>query len=214
MSRKSDEHHGRAIRAVAIFTAAYILAAGVGAVLSGNREFVFYIAVMVLLMAAVFFLDRRIGFSAPVLWGLSIWGLAHMAGGLVPVPQSWPVNGPVRVLYSWWLIPGYLKYDHLVHAYGFGVTTWVCWEGLRSILSQPGADPSVGPTPGKLLLCGAAALGFGALNEIVEFCAVLLVPETNVGGYYNTGWDLVANLAGVVIASAAIAFCSRDRGCE
>ena len=213
MPRNFGEHHkAGTIRGVATFTAAYILAVGVGAVLSGNREFVFYIVVMVLLMAAVFVLDRRIGFSAPVLWGLSIWGLAHMAGGLVPVPESWPVNGPVRVLYSWWLIPAYLKYDHVVHAYGFGVTTWVCWEGLRSILAGPGADPAVRPTTGKIVLCGAAALGFGALNEIVEFCAVLLVPETNVGGYYNTGWDLVANLAGVVIASAAIACCSCDRG--
>lgn len=199
----------RPIGGVASFTAAYMAAAVFGAVASGNREFVFYIAVMVVLIAAVFVVDRRIGFSRGVLWALSFWGLAHMAGGLVPVPESWPIKGDVRVLYSWWLVPGYLKYDHVVHAYGFGVATWVCWEGLQSILRAPASGTPVRPTAGMLVLCGAAAMGFGAANEVVEFCAVLLVPETNVGGYYNTGWDLVANLTGVIIAAVVIACCWR-----
>jgi LysM repeat protein len=34
-----------------------------------------------------------------------------MLGGLVPVPESWPVEAESHVLYSWWLIPHYLKYD-------------------------------------------------------------------------------------------------------
>lgn len=209
-----DRDHRRTIFRVALFTAAYILAASAAAVWSGNREFVFYIAVMLLLAAAVYLIDRRIRFSPLVLWGLSLWGLAHMAGGLVPVPASWPISGDIRVLYSWWIIPGYLKYDHVVHAYGFGVTTWVCWEGLQSILRGRGLA-EVQPTVGMLILCGAASMGFGAMNEIVEFVAVLLVPETNVGGYVNTGWDLVSNLAGVVIAAAAIALWAqryRSRG--
>jgi hypothetical protein len=57
---------------------------------------------------------------------------------------------------------------------------------------------------GSLILCGAASLGFGALNEVVEFVATLSIPETNVGGYENTGWDLVANLVGVALASLII----------
>jgi len=32
-------------------------------------------------------------------------------------------------------IPDLLKYDHVVHAYGFGVTTLACWEGLCAILT-------------------------------------------------------------------------------
>ena len=47
-------------------------------------------------------------------------------------------------------------------------------------------------------------MGFGALNEVIEFAATLTVPETNVGGYRNTGWDLVSNLVGTSIASIAI----------
>jgi hypothetical protein len=39
---------------------------------------------------------------------------------------------------------------------------------------------------------------------VIEFIAVLTIEGTNVGGYENTGWDLVANLVGVVIAAFLI----------
>ena len=35
---------------------------------------------------------------------------------------------------------------------------------------------------------------------MIEFTAVLMVPDTNVGGYYNTALDLVFNFAGALIA--------------
>ena len=76
-----------------------------------------------------------------------------MAGGLVVVPESWPVMGTNRVLYSLWLVPDRLKYDHVVHAYGFGVTTWVYWQGLRCRLG--GTAPTGAPHTGiDALVCG------------------------------------------------------------
>ncbi len=151
--------------------------------------------------------------SLPAPYGaLSIWGLAHMAGGLVVVPESWPVMGTNRVLYSLWLIPDRLKYDHVVHAYGFGVTTWVCWQGIRAALG--GQPQRVRPTSGLMVLSAAAGLGFGALNEVIEFAATLLVPEANVGGYLNTGWDLVANLFGATLAVTAIWISDRSTSPE
>ena len=42
-------------------------------------------------------------------------------------------------------------------------------------------------------------------NEIVEFLATTLGP-TNVGGYVNTSYDLIANAAGALIAVAVIRF--------
>ena len=44
----------------------------------------------------------------------------------------------------------------------------------------------------------------GESSPLVEFAATLLVPETNVGGYLNTGWDLVSNLVGVIVAAVLI----------
>jgi hypothetical protein len=117
------------------------------------------------------------------------------------------------VLYSLWLIPDLLKYDHVVHAYGFGVTTVVCWEGLCAILTaQKGRLESFVPVPtlGILTLCRAASMGFGGLNEVIEFFLTLTLPETNIGGYINTGWDLVSNLVGVTLACGLIVRCHRS----
>ncbi len=195
---------------VASFTAAYLLVATVGAFATGNSEFVFYIVVMVVLVAVVGLVHLSIGLPESALWALSIWGLAHMAGGLISVPAAWPTHGSNQVLYSLWLIPDRLKYDQIVHAYGFGVTTWICWLGLQSSLRNSGIEAV--PTAGRLVLVWAAGQGFGALNEVIEFAATLLVPETNVGGYLNTGWDLVSNLVGATIAVVIIWFTySRSR---
>ena len=196
-----------AIIAACGFVAAYLLAACVAAVISGNREFIFYIVIMLVLMAAVLAVHVRVRLSAGLLWALAIWGGLHMAGGLVAVPESWPINGEIRVLYSWWIIPregggGWLKFDHLVHAYGFGVATFLCWQALR------GGARSIRPTFGVMMLCALAACGLGAVNEIVEFAATLMM-DTNVGGYVNTGWDLVANATGAAIAAILIAVTQR-----
>ena len=191
------------------FTAAYLVAAVAGSITAGNSEFILYIVIMLVLGSVVWFADRRVRFSRAVLWCLSLWGLVHMAGGLIAVPDSWPINGEHRVLYSLWLIPDLLKYDQVVHAFGFGVTTLVCWEGLCAILTaqRNQVEHSVPvPTLGMLTLCGAASMGFGALNEVIEFFLTLTLPETNIGGYINTGWDLVSNLVGVTAACLLIAW--------
>lgn len=187
------------------FTLAYIAAAIITALAFGNREFVFYIAVMVVLVTVVFIVHRRMTLTGGQLWALSMWGLLHMAGGLVPAPPSWPIDGDIRVLYSLWLIPDLLKYDQIVHAYGFGVTTWICWHAIHGTLREKdGTAPQ--PTLGLLVLAAAGGMGFGALNEVIEFIAVLTIPNTNVGGYENTGWDLVSNLAGCITAALVIRF--------
>lgn len=185
------------------FTFAYMAGAIAGALISGNREFVFYIVVMVVLISVVFVVHRRMTLTSGQLWALSFWGLLHMMGGLVPVPPSWPIDGDIRVLYSLWLIPDLLKYDQIVHAYGFGITTWICWHAIHSTLrEQDGTAPR--PTLGLLVLSAAGGMGFGALNEVIEFAAVLTIPNTNVGGYENTGWDLVSNLVGCITAALII----------
>lgn len=182
----------RGERAVGWFTLAYVAAAAPYALWRGNVEFLFYIAVLAAIAGALLALHRRVALQGATLWCLSVWGLLHLAGGLVPLP------GETRVLYNLWLVAERLKFDQVVHAFGFGVTTWVCWQALCRLTGA--ARPSFG----RLALCVAAGMGFGALNEVVEFVATLLVPDTNVGGYRNTGWDLIANLAGSSAAAAWI----------
>lgn len=209
-----------AFLALVLFTAAYMLAAVAGAVATGNAEFVFYILVMLAIIAAVLIVRRRLALSLPLLWALSVWGLLHMAGGLVPVPQSWPIDGDIRVLYSWWIIPGpegttdgngdggILKYDQLTHVYGFGVATWLSWQTLAGVVRRQFPERELRPTLGPAFIAALCGVGLGALNEVVEFIATLLA-ETNVGGYYNTGMDLIYNTIGATIAATAIALHAR-----
>ena len=192
---------GRPQAAVVAFTLAYLLPFAARCLLGGDREFLLYLAVMLLLVPAVAAVHAAVGLHVAALWGLSLWGLAHLAGGLVRVPESWPHDG-AAVLYNWWLVPGRLKYDQVVHFLGFGLSTWICWQGLAAALRRRGCDPR--PSAGLLAVAALAGMGLGAVNEIVEFVAVLMIPDTNVGGYVNTGWDLVANAAGAVAAAVAI----------
>ncbi len=174
---------------------------GAAILLQGNQEFIFYGVVMAALIAIVVAIDLRVRFSQGVLWGLSIWGLLHMAGGNVPIPPELANESGKPVLYSLWIIPTYLKFDQIVHAFGFFVTTFVCSEALRPRLTANGRIST-----GVAVLLAAASMGLGALNEVIEFAAVLLIPNTNVGGYTNTGWDLVANLVGASTAALILRF--------
>ena len=199
----------RAEIAVVAFTLLYMLAWLIATVLLQNSEFVFYFVVMCVLIVAVGLVHLRVRFHPAALWGLSLWGLAHMAGGLMPIPSSLPILGESHVLYNWWIVPGVLKYDQLVHAFGFGVVTWICWQSLQAAFANRGI--TIQPSFGLLTLCVAAGMGFGAGNEVVEFIATLTLPGTNVGGYANTGWDLVANFVGSILAAGLILIRSRAK---
>ncbi|MDJ0788124.1 MAG: hypothetical protein QNK05_15050 [Myxococcota bacterium] len=205
---------------VALFTSAYMLLATWGALRGGNREFVFYIAVMTILIGCVAVVHARVRLTQGVLWLLSIWGALHMAGGLLTVPADWPIHGELRVVYNWWIIPGpaarsgepggFLKYDQAVHAFGFGVATWLCWQGLCGAMRRGEGDVEAPrPTAGLMVIVAAAGMGLGALNEVVEFVATRFT-ETNVGGYVNTGWDLVYNALGASVAAVIISLGSRS----
>jgi uncharacterized membrane protein YjdF len=188
---------------VLAFTGLYVALSIAVALASGSRVWPMYLGVVAVLVPALYLVHRPYPLSAALLWSFSLWGLLHMAGGLMPIPASWSREGAYSLLYSWWLVPGWLRYDHVVHAYGFGITTWLCWHILKSALCAPDGSP-VRPSPGILVVCVAAGMGFGALNEMVEFIATHLLPENNIGDYENTGWDLVANFVGALIAAALI----------
>ena len=176
-SRMSSATAPPLLLAIILFNAAYMAAAVTGSIVQGNREFIFYIVVMIVLIGVMSLVHSRVKLTTALLWAFSVWGLAHMAGGLCPLPAGWPYNGDQAVLYSWWIIPQKLKYDQIVHAYGFGVTTWLCWHILRNAVRQIDGS-ALKPTFGILTLCAAAGMGFGALNEVIEFIAVLTIPNT------------------------------------
>ena len=169
--------------------------------LEGNYEFLAYVGQVVFLLAIIMLTIHKTRFPMWLLVMLSVWSALHMAGGSVVVGDG--------VLYAYKFhhfvtlgdegLDGYiLKYDQIVHFFGFFVATFVAYWLL---LAQLKPNFRLGAIVFVAVLAG---MGFGAINEIIEFGAVLAAPETGVGGYYNTAIDLVANGLGALTAAFLI----------
>jgi putative membrane protein len=188
--------------AVLIFTLGYVSGFAVYFFSIGNQEFIGYIGTMLAFMLLIGLGARAAEFPAFLLWALSFWGLAHMAGGSVEVDGA--------VLYAYRFLPlvgdgelTLLKYDQVVHFYGFAVAALV----LRHILLR--SHPQLWGSKCLFVYSFLGSMGLGALNEVIEFTAVVVLPDTNVGGYYNTGLDLVFNMAGAFSATLGATLLSR-----
>lgn len=180
---------------VILFTLFYSLIFAGYYLATGNREFVLYVGVLLFFFVLLIGTIQATKFSTRLLWMLSGWGLLHLAGGGIPINKE-------EVLYHWVLVPLFqletdwiLRYDQVVHFYGFMTATFVGGELLIPQLGENYRPKSIA------FLCFLVGMGFGALNEVIEFFATVLIAETNVGGYYNTGLDLVFNLLGAVVAA-------------
>jgi len=188
---------------VLAFASAYVIGFAVYFLRIGNSEFLWYVATLVFFMVLIAATMRTSRFPPAILWALAVWGLAHMAGGGLQVGDG--------VLYSYRLIPiagdgefTLLKYDQVVHFYGFGVTTFVLWHLLRRNFPDLVGSKTIYVFP------VLGSMGLGALNEIIEFVAVVSFPNTNVGGYYNTALDLVFNGLGACAAALLIFLAERS----
>lgn len=155
-----------------------------------------YLATVVALGALVVLL-RREPLPDLLAYGLALDAVAHLSGGLVRVGHG--------VLYNAAIDDGtrhlgthVFQYDHLVHAYGSFIGAITIWVVL--------VRPMVVPTrPARVaVVCLLAGLGVGALNEMVEFIVTLVNSGSHVGGYTNTGWDLVANAVGGTAAGLVV----------
>jgi putative membrane protein len=177
-----------------IFTLAYLVPFSIHFISSGDGEFIWYIFIVIGLFALVMATLPISQFTRGVVWVLSVWALLHLAGGSLKIGEG--------VLYDLQLIPLYrgagemilIKYDQLVHAFGFGICAYIIFHFLKRYTYNPYRI-------GVYLIAGLGAMGLGVVNEIAEFIAVLLFPDNGVGGYVNTALDLVFNTlgAGIVI---------------
>jgi hypothetical protein len=131
---------------------------------------------------------RRRALPRSLAIGLAALATAHLAGGLVRVGDG--------VLYNASAGSPVLQYDHVVHASGVCLGTLAAWWLLLAELRAPRAT--------LVLIAALAGLGMGAINETVEFVTTTVHDGSHVGGYENTGWDLISNVVGTALASVVI----------
>jgi len=173
---------------LAIFTPIFFIAK--------NYEFVAYVGVVLAVGILIFYTNRKVNYPNGLLWGLLSWAGLHLAGGGIIVGDG--------VLYRLILLPlseeyGIFRYDQFVHIWGFAVATYLAYVILLpSLVDGPRRWVSLG------IVIVMAGLGFGAVNEIIEFSATVFFDETGVGGYVNTSLDLVSDLVGALIALVLI----------
>lgn len=157
-----------------------------------NYEFLIYEGVILALFLLILFTNHKVNYPNYTLWGLLLWAGLHLSGG------GLIVNG--GRLYELILIPlsstyEIFRYDQFVHIIGFGVATLLCAHFIKQFMQIPVKRKVL---YGIILVM--AGLGIGALNEILEFTATVITPETGVGGYINTSLDLVSDLIGAILA--------------
>ncbi|HVM02557.1 MAG TPA: hypothetical protein VM263_07785 [Acidimicrobiales bacterium] len=179
-------------RALALAASATVGFGAYGAATGAPSTAAYLVAVSAL--AATLLSLRRRPLPSPLAYGLAALAAAHLAGGLVGVGDGVLYNASYRT--------AVLQYDHLVHSSAVFVGTLTVWTVLSG---RRGG----GATVAVWVLAG---LGLGALNEMVEFLATLAHGGSAVGGYRNTGWDLVSNVVGAGAAGAVLARRGRAAG--
>lgn len=180
--------------AVLLFTAVYTIVFAVIFIGNSNIEFIGYVGVIVFIFALLYGTLDKTQMPTSILAGISIWGLLHMLGGSVQTADG--------VLYAWKMYPFFdgggefyiLKFDQFVHAYLYAVIALLFLHLLRHYFGNRHSQILVA------FIAIMAALGVSAVNEMIEFIAVLTVPDNGVGGYFNTVLDIVFNFSGALLA--------------
>ena len=158
-----------------------------------NYEFLFYLFVVILLMGLILKAHKKVKFPMYVLWNLYLWATLHLAGGNLYIQET--------KLYDYIFYPfigepfNILKYDQVIHAYGFFVATLAIYYSIKPLLKR---NHNGWIALGVVVVM--AGLGLGALNEIIEFTTTIITPDNGVGGYINNALDLVTDLIGALLA--------------
>lgn len=155
-----------------------------------NPEFLIYAITVIVLVGVIYKTDRYFGFDRAGLWLFNGWLILHILGGLASYQGVRfydlilldLVGDPYHIL----------RYDQFVHFYCYVAIAMLMWSVIGKIAK---------PEANRLAVCVVnvlAASSLGAVNEVIEFLAVVMLDTQGVGGYTNTAIDLVANLLGAI----------------
>jgi len=175
-----------------IFNIAIALVFGSIFLLHKNYEFAIYVGAIIACLAIICVSFFKVPYSNATLIALTFWTFLHVSGGaiylngsrlydiiLLPLSQTLPI----------------LRYDQLVHVWGFGAATLTIFDMLKPLLKE-----NLNRFVALSTVVIMAGLGAGALNEIIEAIVTAVIPSSGVGGYLNTALDLIADLIGAILA--------------
>jgi hypothetical protein len=161
-----------------------------------NYEFLFYVCEVAFFLLLIVASNSKVNYPNYILWGLTVWVAMHLSGGGLYLDGTKLYDVMLISISDTYKI---LKYDQVVHAFGFAVATLVMYQLIRGQLKD-----GVRGWGSISIVVVMAGLGAGALNEIIEFFTTVIVPDTGVGGYVNNSLDLVFNLVGAICAMVFI----------
>jgi len=162
-----------------------------------NSEFLIYVVTISAMIYLIEKTDRVFTYGRPAKIGFSTWLFLHLGGGAFKINGTrWYDTILIDIVGEPYHI---LKYDQAIHTFCYFVITLFIYAVVRHI-SKEKANPLA-----ICLITALAAMGVSAMNEIIEFSAVVAFNSSGVGGYYNNALDLVFNLAGVIPAIAIAA---------
>lgn len=157
-----------------------------------NYEFIIYVGVIIFFICLIGVSIKKVNYTLDSLIGLTVWSSLHLAGGGITIGDGRLYDVMLIQFFETYPV---LRYDQLVHIWGFGASTLVAFSLLSRNLIKPIRNSiSMG------IVLVMAGLGIGALNEILEFVVSICVPGSGVGGYINTSLDLCADLIGAILA--------------
>ena len=148
--------------------------------------------VLIAFWGAIIKTDKRLNYPPVTLGLLILWLTFHLVGGTLLVKGV--------KLYDLMLITiigepyNILKYDQVIHVFCYVAMTRLIFVPISNVLKNDASLFLIG------LVTILAGSGIGAMNEVVEFAAVVFLDAGDaVGGYTNTALDIVANTIGALI---------------
>jgi uncharacterized membrane protein YjdF len=157
-----------------------------------NLEFLIYSVAILVLLLLITFADKYINFSSLALYFFDAWMVLHIIGGYTSIAG---IRTYDYVIFNIVGDPfNILKFDQFIHLF--------CYIGMGLLMHD--VVIRYAPKAHKFavsLIAILAACGIGALNEFIEFFAVVILDTQGVGGYYNTALDIVFNTIGASISS-------------
>jgi len=177
-------------RPAAVLAAATLLTAAYGVAADSPFTWI-YVTITIVLATLVGIIHIVMPLPPRAAWALVAAAIINLAGGVLLAQGQ-----PLYVLALW----GDFRFDKPAHLVATGLAAFAVFDMLA-----PRLDSSTNLTTARILTV-LVACGLGALVEIVEYVGTLVVENANVGDYGNNMADLVANLAGALLAMPLMRF--------